>query len=361
MAERNLPPTERRLREARERGEAAVSTDLNALGSLLGILAALWLGHEALAADMVALIELAVGAATSTPGQPASLDALWSPLLQLLARLALPIVGAGLFGTLLIGLLQTRGMLSLKAIAPKLERLSPAQLFKNLLSTRQLFTLAKVAVKVLLLGGALYLALAASLDALLRLAYLPAAGVPPVAHSLLLKFIGLAAMLYVPAAAMDYAHQRYEFIKRNRMSIEEMRHEHKDDEGDPYIKSHRKDTARELLEQGAVQALASASVVIANPTHVAVALRFVRGVTPLPLVVAKEVEAGALRLRREAERRGIPVVEDRRLARRLYASSRLNEPIGDDVLRPVAGVFRRLAVASSTPAHRGTGGVPRVQ
>lgn len=360
MAERNLPPTERRLREARERGEAAVSSDLNALGSLLGILGAFWLGRDALAADMDALVELAVSAASSSGGQSVSPNTLWSPLLQLLARLGLPIVGAGLFGTLLVGLMQTRGMVSLKALAPKLERLSPARLFSNLLSTQQLFTLVKVVVKVLLLGGALYLAVASSLDGLLRLVYLPAADVPPVAHSLMLKFIGVAAGLYLPAAAMDYAHQRYEFIKRNRMSVEEMRHEHKDDEGDPHIRSHRRDTARELLEQGAVQALASASVVIANPTHVAVALRFVRGVTPLPVVVAKEVEAGALRLRREAERRGIPVVEDRRLARRLYAGSRLHEPIADEVLRPVAGVFRRLAV-SSTPVKRSAGRVPRVQ
>jgi type III secretion protein U len=165
-----------------------------------------------------------------------------------------------------------------------------------------------------------------------------------------------------------YAHQFREFMKRQKMSVEELRRDYRDTEGDPRLKGRRRAVAREMVfHQTMMSRLSSASVVVVNPTHVSVALYYVPGKTPLPRVVATGVDALALKIRAQAEREGVPVLEDPPLARTLFRDVALDEYIKEELIDSVAAVFRwarvvvgqrrdsfrlALAEAESDPSHR---------
>jgi type III secretion protein U len=181
-----------------------------------------------------------------------------------------------------------------------------------------------------------------ALGPILNAVYGPAADVLRMGSVLVWRLMGWAAVIYAVAAGLDYGHQFYEFMKRHKMSTDELRRDYRETDGNPHIKHRRRSLARELLFTDPVKPGAPASVVIANPTHVAVALYYKPGKTPLPRVVAKGVDAMALRIRARAERDGVPVLVDRRLARRLFREVALNHYIKEDLIDAVAAVFRRV-------------------
>lgn len=343
MSEKKYQPTQKRLRDARKKGEVVRSRDLGSFVSFLALWVCLWvLGshlwkHLARIVDHAALAADPVASAQPWQMQASSmfLDAVW---------VLGPLFAAAIVFSVLTGVVQTRGAISFVPITPKFSRLNPGEKIRNMFTLRQLFELGKMLLKMLLLLGMLGYFLAGSLEVLSRQVYVPATAVLRTGGDLIWRMMGFAAVIYLLTAIVDYGHQFYEFMKKHRMSIEELRQDLRDQEGDPRIKQQRRATARELLFSPALAQLSSANVLIVNPTHFAVALKYRPGETPLPKVTAKGVDAVALRMRAVAERAGVPVLEDRPLARQLFRDVQVGHYIKDEFVDSVAAVFRWVAL-----------------
>ena len=357
MSEKTEKPTARRLREARKKGEVHKSKDVTSAMVFLAIVTVLSFQAASLLKstdDMFSWLEYDLSRSVLADGEGDRAE----PLLSLLRRAGgvlvsaltpLVVVSAGT--AILTMYLQVRSVFAFDPIKPKPERLNPATNLKNLFSSKTLITLGKTFLQVLLIGGALLLLLNG------RLADFSTAGgaSPPqllhfLATSLQRLCFGVFG-IYAFMAAFDYGHQYYEYIKQQRMSKDEVRREYKDVEGDPYIRSHRKALHRALSQESGLR---NANVVVTNPTHIAVALRYVRGDGGLPTVVAKGSGRAAALIREQAQKLGIPLVENKPLARLLFERVPLDKAIEADYLPAVARLFAvlpRPPLSSSAP-HR---------
>jgi type III secretion protein U len=355
--EKTEQPTPRKLKKAREKGEVwksveVIHTAQFAVMLLLGwLLVALYLPRLGALFDAWPVFISAAAASPQPAAQVATQAAEQATQALLLAWAPVIVVpfAVGVFAAAM----QVRGVFSMDPLVPKAERLNPGANLKRLVSSRNLIDLVKTLSKVVLIGLAVVLSLQAALPQWVQAAAVPQAPHTGKTVSLLLGqsllALALACLaLYVFVAAADYAHQYYEYMKQQRMTKDEVRREYKEMEGDPYIKGHRMGLARALANEGPAQ-LATARVVVTNPTHLSVALAYDAAAGGLPSVVAKGADAAAMAIRHEARRLGIPVVENKPLARRLYAQVAVGSFITADTFADVA----RLLAAAQRPA-RGT-------
>jgi type III secretion protein U len=355
--EKTEQPTPRKLKKARDKGEVFKSTDLTQTAvfvALVGVSAfalAFWI--SLLGAEVQAWPQRMAQLADAEDG--ASFKLLFSATLSALQAIAWPL--ATLFGLcfavgLLAAGLQVRGVLSAEPMTPKAERLNPGANLKRLVSTRNLYDLIKILAKVLLVGAAVYLALRSAMPdwfAFLRGGGTAAESGRLLAHTLLALAL-FCLVIYVFASAVDYGHQFYEYLKQQRMSKDELRREYKEIEGDPYVKGYRRALMRAMATEAPDGDLRAARALVTNPTHLAVALAYDPLAGGLPSVLAKGAGRAAAALRTQARRLGVPVVENKPLARRLYAETPVGHFIGNDTLADVARLFAalpRLPQASS--------------
>jgi type III secretion protein U len=335
MAEKTHKPTAKRLREARKRGEVVRSRELASLGAYLAVWLFLWFGAQFLFDHIASIVTRATDAAGAKESWLPQVQSIVSDMLWTLV----PLLGLSVACSVLFGAIQTRGLFSVYPITPQFSRINPAKGLRNLFSTRNLFELGKLIVKVSLLLTVFFFVISTALDPLARLVYAPAAELLRIAATLTWKLMGYAAIVYAIGAALDYAHQSYEFMKQQKMTIEELRRDYQDTEGNPRIKARRRAIARDALEAGAPHPLSAANVVIADGARVAVALYYVSGETPLPMVIGKATGAQALHLRLQAEHDGVPIFEDAALANTLFREVALEDYINESLIDAVSAAF----------------------
>jgi type III secretion protein U len=364
--EKTEQPTPRKLKKARDKGEVFKSTDVTqtvVFVALVGVAAfglRYWL--PLLQADIEAWPHRMEALAAAEPEQalPLLLSALATAANVALLPLAVLFGTSLAFGLLALGL-QVRGVLSAEPMVPKAERLNPGANLKRLVSTRNFYDVIKISIKVLLVGTAVYLALKVALPE--WFAFLRHGGQASVLGTMLAKTLFVLALfclvIYVLSSGADYGHQYYEYMKQQRMTKDEVRREYKEIEGDPYIKGYRRALMRMMATETPEGQLGKAKVVVTNPTHFAVALAYDPLAGGLPSVVAKGVDRAALAIRREARRLGVPVVENKVLARRLYAQVAVGHFIGNETLADVARLMAQLP-RMPPPAGRGEVGVRRL-
>jgi type III secretion protein U len=339
LSEKSHKPTQKRLREARRRGEVVRSRELASLGAFVAVWIYLWFAAKYLLGHLTHIAERGIDAAAASTGgtQLAWLPHVQSVVADMLWTLV-PLLALSVGGGVLIAALQTQGVFSVVPITPNFSRINPGQGLRNLFSTRNLFELGKMLLKVVLLLGMFTYVLSASLDPLAKAVYAPAGDLLRISAEMSWRLMGYAVLVYAVGAALDYAHQSYEFLKQHKMSIEELRRDYHETEGNPRIKARRRAIAQEAASSGPKD-LASANVVVVEATQVAVALYYVAGETPLPRVIAKGADALALRIRLQAEQIGVPVLEDPVLARKLFRDVALDDYIGEDLIDAVAAAF----------------------
>jgi type III secretion protein U len=355
MSEKKHKPTRKHLKDAQKRGEIARSREFTTFGAFVAICVFLWLGARSMIDHIIDIAERAIQAPRQLHGDTARI---WLPEMQQMALdmlwALLPLCGVAAAAAILVGALQSRGTFSLTPIVPKLERISPANGLRNLFSTRQLFELGKMILKMTLLLTVLAYVVMTSLDPLVKMVHAPASDLLRLAGVLTLRLMLFAGLIFAISAVIDYVHQRYEFLKSHRMSIEDLRREHREMEGHPQIRAGRRSIAREAAFANVAARVTSASVVVVNPTHVSVALYYASGETALPRVIAKGVDALALRIRTEAALAGVPVLEDPPLARRLFREVALDSYINEDLIDAIAVAFRWARQVDRRPAQSGS-------
>jgi type III secretion protein U len=334
------PPTEKRLRDAHRKGDVAISQDFPAVMVLLMFTGILTWGAGQLTLGLRSLLDQVLSADFRTLTQARSLSA-WST--ELLRQGLLLLVGPllALWATsLAASLLQVGGVFSAEPLKPQLSRVDPVEGLKRLFSVRNAVELAKLTVKALLLTAIVWVVALRVMPELLRSHWQPLPALLPLAGQVLLGLMWPAVLAFIAIAAFDLWFQRWDHRRLHRMTREEVRREQRETEGDPALRGKRRELHRELSINTMLENTRKASVVIVNPTHVAVALHYEAGKTDLPVVVAKGEDDVARAIRAVAERERIPILHNIELARRLAENAPLNDFIPDEFIEPVAEVLR---------------------
>lgn len=334
MSEKTEQPTDHRIRKARQDGQVAKSKDFTEtlmMGALLGY-------TLVQADDIMASLSAMVLTPSRFPGVPfrEALALSAEALAREGASLLLPYLGI----VLLIGIAaetwQTGFLISFRVLIPKGDRMDPVKNLQQMFSMRNLVDFLKSCLKLTLLSAVVYLVIRDALDPLV---HIPQAGMASSGLVLadMLEDICISSLIgFGFMALLDLVWQRHQYIKGLMMSMDEIRQEYKELEGDPHIKHHRKELAREIVDGGGAEAAGHASVVVANPTHYSVAIVYSAGITDLPVILARGDGIKALRIREVAEAAGVPVVEDVQLARGLYRQGRVGAFIPREFIEPVA-------------------------
>jgi len=310
--DRTKPATERRLQRAREDGEAPLSRELSILAGLAAATLILAMAGPGLARDLSARLTRMLGAMNATP-DAALREAGWALLLA-----AGPILGAVLLAGGAAVLLQTGGLLHAKALIPDATRLSPKRGLGRLFGPQNMIEALKSLAKVGVLAWAAWRALMDALPgATASVLWLPETLLDRLTRDLLhLRMLVLACQAAI--AVLDLAWVRSRFTSRMRMTAQEITEEHRESEGDPRLKAKLRQIRMARVRRRMMAAVPTATVVITNPTHYAVALAYDRSTQSAPRVVAKGMDEVAARIRAMAAEHGVPLVANPPLARILH-------------------------------------------
>lgn len=334
------PPTEKRLRDARLKGDVAVSQDFPAVMVLLVFIIFLTWGAGQLTMGLRSLLDQVLTADFRTLTQARSVSTWLTELLrQGLVLLALPLLALWVT-SVLASLLQAGGVFSAEPLKPQLSRVNPVEGVKRLFSVRNAVELAKLTLKAVLLTVIVWVVATRAMPELLRSHWQSLPALLPLAGEALLGLMWPAVLAFIVIAAFDLWFQRWDYRRLHRMTREEVKREQRETEGDPALRGKRRELHRELAINNMLENTRKASVVIVNPTHVAVALYYEAGKTDLPVVVAKGQDDIARAIRAIAERERIPILQNVDLARRLAENAALNDFIPDEFIEPVAEVLR---------------------
>lgn len=339
--DKSFEPTQRRLEDARKRGEIARAPDVNTAAGFAGLLLASLIAGEAMLTDSGSIGQTLLDQADHissqmSVGARASLGPVLSGFgLALLPLFALP------FLAVLLALIAQRGIIfAPEKLAPRLSRLSPIATAKQKFGPDGLFTFGKSVAKLLAIGAILSFHLSARAAEIAGSLNLTPATAIALMLRLIVEFLSLVLLLATIAGGIDFFWQRAQHIRRNRMSRTEMTDETKDSEGDPHAKGMRRQKGQEIALNRMLQDVAKADVVIVNPTHYAVALRWKRSDRHAPICVAKGVDEVAARIRERAAVAGVPVHSDPPTARAIYAAVEIGQPIRPEQYKPVAAAIR---------------------
>ncbi|MDR3159255.1 MAG: type III secretion system export apparatus subunit SctU [Zoogloeaceae bacterium] len=338
--EKTEQPTAKRLRDAREKGQVSKSQEIPSAAIVLALLLYFVLRAEAVFTKLSDVTNLSF----STINQPweTGLAMLAPAVIDAALDILLPLVVLVIVVSLVANLAQVGFLFSAQAALPKLENLDPKKWFKKVFSKKGLFEFAKNLLKVALLGVVVWRVLANNWAELFRIPSSDIRGLWKVLGGTTWDLTVSAVAAFTALAILDFFWERYQFMKQNRMSKDEVKREYKEMEGDPHIKSRRKQLHQEMLSQNAMANVRRAKVLVTNPTHYAVALDYEEGRTPLPVVLAKGEGELAKRMIAVAKEEGIPILRQAPLARALFEEGTENAYIPKDLIGPVAEVLRWL-------------------
>ena len=330
-------PTQRKLEQAHEQGDVIKSTEVSTFFGLVAVTAVIGLAGSGMTGALLPPLRGIFEHAAEIAVDGGGLRRLYLTLVGgFLLALAFPLLLMAL-GGIVGNLAQHRMVFSWKSLEPKLNKVSPLAGLKRLFSPESLANFVKGLLKVAVLGTVMTMVLWPERDRLDALVTIDIARTLSVARSLALRMLGFMLALMFLIAAADYFWARFRYMHRQRMSLQEVKDEHKQTEGDPQIKGRIRSLRMQRARQRMMQKVPDATVVVTNPTHYAVALKYDDS-TPAPICVAKGVDEVALRIREMAKASDVPVVENPPLARALYASVDLDEAIPEQHYKAVAQV-----------------------
>lgn len=349
-ASKTEDPTPRRTEEARRKGDVAKSPEVGAFAALLVASAMVLGGGPALCRGMAqALLPFLAHPDAYRLSGGDGVRVLYAAVIAAWPA-AVILVAAGVAGAAAT-LLQQGPVWSPSKLAPDASKIDPFQGFKRLVGIDNLVNFFKSLVKLAAVAAACWWALRARMDTLQGLSALdPAAILPFCAELVRAMAVSVLTATGVLAGA-DWLWSRVRFTQRMRMSREEVKQDHKDSDGDPHVKARRRQIALERSRRRMAQAVPTATLVVMNPTHYAVALRYVQGETAAPLCVAKGVDSLALKIREIAEAHGVSVVEDPPLARALYAAVEIDRIIPREHYEAVAKLIGFILSAGRSRAR----------
>lgn len=337
MSEKKHPATPRRREEARKKGQVFKSQEVISALMLLGLVALLkfWLPAMLTRIEQIFPYVLSL----SWDWTDKSVASLMLNVLWLGIQIMAPIFGTGLAIALFSNYIQVGILFSGEALKPQLSRISPLNGAKRMFGVKAWMELTKSLLKVILIGYFLYASVRDRLYIYPALQQLSVGQGAVYLGDALMELAWNISLSFLGIAAFDYLYQRWEYEKNLRMSHEDLKQEYKQTEGNPELKSELKRRQRAISMSRMMQDMKQADVVITNPTHFAVALRYDQKVQSAPYVVAKGQDQVALRMRELAQEYGLVIMENKPLARALYAQVEIGQGIPADLYKAVAEVL----------------------
>jgi len=332
-------PTERRLQESRKKGQTARSKELNTLLSLMAAAIGMVFLGQYLMADLFQLMSQGLGFEPQRLRNPDQMFEAIRGMAAMGLGSILPLFGLLVFAAFL-GPVAMGGMVfSFEAVAPKLEKISPIKGLGRMFGLQSLVELIKALCKFLLVGAAAVVIIYYSMDSLIGLGFTSVfSAVVSTGDLLLWSFIGFSAVLIL-VASIDVPFQLWNHKQQLMMTLQEVKDEMKESEGRPEVKSQVRRMQRQLSESRMMDAVPMADVVITNPTHYAVALKYDQDGTGAPKVVAKGQDFMAKQIREVAAANDVPLFEAPPLARALHGMVEIGHEIPGDLFKAVAQVL----------------------
>ncbi|MCX7984350.1 MAG: flagellar biosynthesis protein FlhB [Bacteroidetes bacterium] len=339
-AERTEPATPRKREETRKKGIVAKSIEINSAGALFfGILILYFAGANIVSHSVALATSMFQSAGHATISIHSFQQMFLENTVVFFSVLSPVLVGLMVIG-LVASISQVGWKISAEALAPKWKRLNPFVGVKNIfMSKRALAELVKNFLKIIIVGWITYAAVAEAVE---QSVLLVDGEVSAIALFMVRTMIstGLkAGLAYMALAVLDFGYQKYEFEKELMMTKEEVKEETKMQEGDPLVKGRIRSIQRQIAYKRMMHEVPKADVVVTNPTHIAVALKYEAQKMNAPKVVAKGAELIAERIKEIAREAGVPIVEDKMLARALYKSVDVGEEIPEKLFQAVAQVL----------------------
>ena len=340
---RTEDPTEYKIRKAREEGRVAKSQDLNAaLVVFLPVLALIIMGPY-IFKNLMQVITFFYERCTTEP----VINGTWFGAFTIyFLKTVLPITAIAMLSGVLGNIIQNRGFLfSVKPIRPDFTRITPnfARFFKRaLFSSEGLFNFAKSLTKVAVLVFVAFLIIRANIQQFIALLSVSFVQSVFFIAGLAAKLLASAALLLLILAIPDYFFQRKQFIDSLKMSKQEIKEEYKELEGDPQVKGKIRQQMQAILSQNAIRNVPKADVVITNPTHYAIAMQWDSKTMAAPMVLAKGADAMAQKIKAIARENHIPLIENKPLARALYAKVQIGDIIPEEYYRALSLVFAEV-------------------
>lgn len=336
--ERREAPTQRRREQARQRGQIFRSVELTSAITLLIVFGALHFMAPILAVEVANWTRRFLSEPVRDWTIP-DLQVMAGSATMLWARVSLPLLALGAVLGLTIGLLQTGFAFSGAGLVPQFSHLSPLRGFQRIFSLRAAVDFLKSMLKLAVLAAVAYFTVRDAARSFPLLVDLEPAAIAATVAGWVDRLGWRTALAFLALAVADFFYQRWEYERNLRMTHGEVREEAKETEGDPQVRGQRRRRQREMARQRMIHEVERAQVVVTNPDHYAVALRYEPEKQAAPVVVAKGKGYLAQRIKDEARRHAVAIVEDPPLARALYRSVEVGRPIPEDLYQAVAEVL----------------------
>lgn len=337
-SEKTEDPTQKRLRDAHQKGDVPKSQEVSTWFTLAGATLMIAIFAPGTAVSLGELLKGYIEHAHQIPMDGYALKVLWRDTGQSVAL----IVGLPLIALVLMAvagnLVQHQPLFTVETIKPKLSKISPVSGFKRLFSLDSLVNFAKGMAKICLVGAIMVVVLWPHRDEADIIIFAETSIILPEVRVLVLQLLAAILALMTVVAAADFAYQKNKWFNKQKMSLREVKEEFKQTEGDPQVKGKIRQLRMERSRKRMMAAVPQATVVVTNPTHFAVALKYEDGMGA-PLCLAKGTDAVALKMREIAKENEVPVVENPPLARALYATVDIDQEVPEEHYKAVAEVI----------------------
>lgn len=346
-------PSDKKIQETLDKGNVPFSKEITNVASLFAILLVAYFALPASAGKLTNILHSMFANINDWPLDSAEeaenlFTTIRQRLLWVLVPIILPLIVIGLGSALS----QNQPRLVLNRISPKFEKVSLMKGLKRLFGKQTVREFSKSLVKM---GGAGFIAFSVlyiEKDYILSLIMVDQNLIPAVIHSLFLKLVFGLAITMITLGVADYVWVRKDWFDDQKMSKQEVKDEMKQSEGDPALKQKARAIGQNRSRKRMIKEVDNATLVIANPTHFAVAIRYRQGIDDVPVVLAKGQDLIALKIRSVAEGNDIPVFEDKPLARALYKVARIDKEIPAEFYIPVAALIRGLMKVENKVANK---------
>ncbi|WP_027218753.1 flagellar biosynthesis protein FlhB [Butyrivibrio fibrisolvens] len=343
--EKTEEATGKRLNDARKKGQVAKSQEITVAADLFAFFIILSIYKEYLGTNFVFLFNDIYGNIPDTIVMvdgyipKATFDSLFVKIIIIALITVLPYLIAGFALALICNIVQFGFKITTEPMKPKFNKLNPLSGIKRIFSVQSLFNLVKSLMKIGLISIVVYVTLTGRNESLFLLYDMPLRQGIALMGDIIIDLGLRCAFVYLIIAAADFIYQKHKFREDMKMTKQEVKDEYKDTEGDPQIKSKQKQKMREASQRRMMKELPKADVVITNPTHYAVALVYNQDEDPAPKVIAKGADYVAMKIKEAAKENHIEIVEDKPLARMLYANVEIGEYIPPELYKAVAEVL----------------------
>ncbi len=346
--------SEKKLKDTMEKGNVPVSREVPVFLSMISILIVCSLMLSASAAGLERMLgTLLADVGTLRLDTQRDVQGLFAPLAQEAFKLIFPILGVLMVGGIISSLVQNPFQITFERIMPKASRLSIVQGWNRIFGMRGAMDFAKSLFKFGSISLILYVVVKAEMPAAISAMIKPPQLLPDIILKIAVKLVSAIAITAFVLAVVDTFWSRITWRRDLRMTHQEVKDEHKQAEGNPMIKMRVKSLARQRSSRRMMAAVPKATLIIANPTHYAIALRYVRSEGGAPIVLAKGRDTMALKIRSIAEEHGISVMENKPLARAMYDKVEVNSMIPPEFFKAIAEMIHFLQMRQVANAGHG--------